>query len=442
MSDFVGQISGLLILTCAAGVIWLGLMGLVMQRAAERRRRVRAGLPPLPGFHVTAARWIMKQWQGEPKALPFSSEPAPAAQAPASPRGAPTPMPVPDLALLMGDLPEPPAPAPAPDLAAIVPEPVSDEWARAGEAEPPPGPDEDVESPADTFATELAPDSAAAPPPNAFGDPGVDVPGAGEAGDDLASLLHVWRDLSSGTLIMEACGERFESPARIRDAEARRRFAGIVAELVALGGIGPEEPRPARPVPADRSLGAPGGPPPPDSAELLRVWRDLADGTLLVEMKDRRFAALAEMEDEALQRRFVSVVRELDALARSAPEEPRRPAAPPPPRAKEPDPAAPPVSMSPGAMLRGMARAARGQAPEPVEEKPAPTIADQIEELLQARLADLPAYRQRAVHVSPSSQGGVRIEVDGSFYEGVGDVEDAEVRALLADVVREWESRQ
>jgi hypothetical protein len=288
---------------------------------------------------------------------------------------------------------------------------------------------------------EPATDSAAVPLPDAGGIPPVDVPEAGAAGDDLAALLHVWRDLSSGTLIVEAGGERFESPARIRDAEVRRRFAGIVAELVALGGIGPEEPRPARPVPADRSLGAPGGPPPPDSAELLRVWRDLADGTLLVEMKDRRFATLAEMQDTALQRRFVSVVRELDALARSTPDEPKL-ASPPPARAKEPEPAAPPVSMSPGALLRGMARAARGQAPEPVEEKPIPTIADQIEELLQARLADLPGYHQRAEHVSPSSQGGVRIEVDGKFYEGVGEVEDAEVRALLADVVREWESKQ
>ena len=58
MTEFLEQISGLLGFTCAAGLIWLVLMALVVQRASERRRRAAQGEPPLPGFHVTALNWL------------------------------------------------------------------------------------------------------------------------------------------------------------------------------------------------------------------------------------------------------------------------------------------------------------------------------------------------------------------------------------------------
>ena len=90
-------------------------------------------------------------------------------------------------------------------------------------------------------------------------------------------------------------------------------------------------------------------------------------------------------------------------------------------------------------------RVALGRRPaETVEEAPPPTrsIPEQIEELLQARLESLPDFQGRAIHVIPSVTGGVRIEVDGVFYEGVSEVEDDTVRALLQDVVREWEENQ
>ncbi|MEP0764338.1 MAG: hypothetical protein HRF48_16520, partial [Chloroflexota bacterium] len=51
-TDFLGQVSGLLILTCIAGAIWVVLMALVFQRASERRRRAAQGLEPLPSLPV------------------------------------------------------------------------------------------------------------------------------------------------------------------------------------------------------------------------------------------------------------------------------------------------------------------------------------------------------------------------------------------------------
>lgn len=342
VGDFFRQIGSLLIITCAAGLIWIGLMALVMQRAAERRRRARLGLEPLPGFHVAAYRWIMNAIN-PPTA-------GPAAPSRSRPAARPEPMPAPDLDMLTGDLPQPDlVDMTGLDTPRKAPEPVS----------PSPEPEPPVEEVHD-FAPETAPVS----------------------GEDAA----------------------------------------------------PDQPPQGEP---------------PDSVELLRVWRDLTDGALVVEIGGKRFRSLGELRGADLERRFRNVVRDLDALAapprqtppsRSATKDETLPRKT---RAKQPPPEeAPPASMGPGAMLRQMRRAAMGQTPEPVEQKPERSIADQIEDLLQARLAETPSFSGREIHVRPSLAGGVRIEVDGKFFDGVGDVDDSDVRDLLSGVVREWEESQ
>jgi hypothetical protein len=172
--------------------------------------------------------------------------------------------------------------------------------------------------------------------------------------------------------------------------------------------------------------------PPNDAIELLRVWRDVADGGLILEINGKRFRSMREVAGTDMDRRLNSVLRELNQIGR-------------PPAPRPAAPSEPPVSMGPGTMFRQMGRVAMGQnAQSSDEKKPAApmSIPDQIEELLQARLSEFPEYRLRSIHVRPSMSGGVRIEVDGRFYEGIGDVADPEVRSLLTDVVREWESRQ
>jgi len=342
MGDFFGQISGLLLLTCGAGIVWMGLMALVFQRAVERRRRAAAGLPPLPGIHVAAYRWLTGQ--REPAAVPAGASLAMASPARQRPAARSAPVPAPDLSLLTGDLPQP-------------------------------------------EFSDLVPDEEPAPTAD-WGEP-ADIDEIPAAGDDSAM--------------------------RAEPAEA----VPVV----------PAEPAPEAPVPAD-------------AVELLRVWRDLSDGSLVVEIGGRRFQSLAELRSADLERRFLNVVRDLDGLAERPPSPPT--AAPTQggvaPAPKAGDPSAP--SMTPGSMLRQMTRAAMGQAPEPVPEQPDLNIADQIEDLLQERLAGDPAFEQRSIHVKPALDGGVRIEVDGAYYDGVGDVADEDVRALLMTVVREWEQRQ
>jgi len=309
-TDFLSQVSGLLILTCTAGAIWVALMVVVFMRASERRRRAAQGLEPLPSLPVAFYRRLTGS---------KSPRPAPAGQHAAA-------MPLPDLGMLTGDLRGASAP-----LARI--------------ADPPPPPTRPASAP--------------------------------------------WPEESAA---------RGETPS-----------------------MAPQDEQP------------PVATPPGDVIELLRVYRDLADGGLIVVIGDRQFRSLAELRSADLARRFEIVMRDLDALAHPQP--------PVPPRASQDhdvadDEIAPLRDRS---MLRQVTRMAMGQPAETPQEQPALSIADQIEDLLQEHLRETPQFAGHTIHVRPALSGGVQIEVNGKFYEGVGDIDEEEVRVLLMAVVREWE---
>jgi hypothetical protein len=207
---------------------------------------------------------------------------------------------------------------------------------------------------------------------------------------------------------------------------------------------------------------------PPDAIELLRVWRDISDGSLILEINGQRFTSLSDVRSADLERRFMNVVRDLVALVKAGKGAPpsstrvtqeARPAARP---AARPTPE--PVhrtdseattlpklstdempSMAPSDMFRQMSQIALGRKPETPEEEPAPeplSIPEQINALLQQRLRTMPEFADREIEVQPSLGGMVIIKVDGQFFEGVGEVADDDVRALLQEVVREWENSQ
>jgi hypothetical protein len=224
--------------------------------------------------------------------------------------------------------------------------------------------------------------------------------------------------------------------------------AAQLAETFALAPDQGEESIPVQPADMEASEAMPA---PPDSMELLRVWRDLSDGSLIVEIGGQRFASVNELQRAGLDRRFLNVVRDLTNMLRAAQQQSQpRPAASPraapeesaqrPPESELPDDVLP--SMAPGTMLRQMGRVAMGHKPEPIDETPSLSIPDQIEQILQRRLADLPEFGDRSIHVRPSPFGGARIEVDGQFFDGVDEVADEDVRALIQDAVHEWEKSQ
>lgn len=382
ITDFLGQISGLLALTCGAGVLWIILMAVVSQRAAERRRRAQQGLPPLPGLHTQALNWLQRQFGGTSSPAGRSLAAPSKLSDPARP--ARSAVPQPDLALLTGNLGSPSTP---PDMPGG-PEP-------GDQATDTPAWDDlaPVHAPPSDRSDDTPDDTADDMPDDARGDELLDDTPA-DTPDDMA-------DDDSREV------DDDYTPAQTVDADAA---AASDARAQA-----PDEP-------------------PPDAVEVMRVWRDLADGGLVLEIGGQRYRSSRDLRAGGAIRRFESVVNELQSLTGEAPP-PARPA----PASPDPDPALPP-ERSPS-FLRQMTRVAMGQgsaAPEPAEL----TIAEQIEALLQARLADRPTFAPRDIHVMPTAAGGLRIEVDDESFDSIGAISDPEVRALLQDVVAEWERRQ
>jgi hypothetical protein len=183
---------------------------------------------------------------------------------------------------------------------------------------------------------------------------------------------------------------------------------------------------------------------PVDSVEVMRIWRDLADGSLVIQMGGQRYRKMDEIDSPELRRRFQALVRELGRIAfqtakqgppqqqAAAPVQP----APPPPSASKPQQKRP-------HMLEQVVRVSTGQpaTPEPAEEEQV-GIAHQIEEFLQQKLSQSAAFRHRSIHVRTGHDGGIRIEVDGHFYDAVDEVAEDEARAFIQDAIQEWSARQ
>jgi HAMP domain-containing protein len=202
------------------------------------------------------------------------------------------------------------------------------------------------------------------------------------------------------------------------------------------------EPPPFRPPPAPDQ-------PPEDVVEVFRVMRDLADGALVVEIGGRRYSRLTEITDGQVGRRFINNVRALAEFAMLSTAQPSSPPPPPPPSTSVPPPMPEPPPLAErlrAAISQPPPRPRPAGAPSmPVGETPlseGSSLADQIEDMLQYRLMNNPALSKRSIHVRPGPHGGVRIEVDGHFFDGVGEVADDEVRAFIQDTIREWEARQ
>ena len=85
-------------------------------------------------------------------------------------------------------------------------------------------------------------------------------------------------------------------------------------------------------------------------------------------------------------------------------------------------------------------RPKRGQKKE-VKPVPELNIAGAIEAYLQYKLHNTPEYAGHSIHIYPSPDGGVSIEVDGRYYDAVGDIPDTEVREFIAGAIQEWQDR-
>lgn len=219
--------------------------------------------------------------------------------------------------------------------------------------------------------------------------------------------------------------------------------------------------------------------------EVLVIKRDKSDGRLLVQIDDTGYRSLRDIPEK--RREFTKIMKELgtsilkpddspvlDDVPQSAqtqsvaqspepaetasPEQTTPPAVPDttPDTTEEkssavPPPAAPAIEGPvPGDLPSykfddnpAQIEQRRFRAPKvEFEAPPELNIADAIEAYLQFRIQHTPEYRGRNIHIRPSSDGGVRIQIDNTFYDFVDEVENEQDRAFLQQTISEWQERQ
>lgn len=70
------------------------------------------------------------------------------------------------------------------------------------------------------------------------------------------------------------------------------------------------------------------------------------------------------------------------------------------------------------------------------------TIVEQIDQIIQEYLQQIPELADRSIHLQQNPLGGLRIRVDNQYYERPGDVEDKRIRLLIKKALKDWESKE
>lgn len=105
-----------------------------------------------------------------------------------------------------------------------------------------------------------------------------------------------------------------------------------------------------------------------------------------------------------------------------------------PPFEAEPTPEVKPVSTKLPDVVGGIL------SPTPKPEPVYKSIAMQINDILQERIAGTP-FESRGITVSDAPDHGVSVSLDGEKYPGVKDIPDESVRNLIRSAVMEWEKQ-
>ncbi|MCI0710782.1 MAG: hypothetical protein L0154_11530 [Chloroflexi bacterium] len=240
-----------------------------------------------------------------------------------------------------------------------------------------------------------------------------------------------------------------EPESAIAEARVQPRDSETVSEEIALtGDVVEEDDMWEDSVVADEPergemIYIPGsGELPLDAVEVMRVWRDINDGALIIQMGDQLFRAIPEIRDRGIARRFIAVVQNLAQLATLGAAAAGLPT--------------PNFEVTSGVVSRPGAWAQSSPAKTPSQSKPsaealpndtppAPVdtgslgIAAQIDRLLQLRLSQTPVFRDRTIQMGTKLDGSLKIQVDDDFYESIDEIKDHEVRDFIQQVVREWE---
>lgn len=183
-------------------------------------------------------------------------------------------------------------------------------------------------------------------------------------------------------------------------------------------------------------------PAPEGEQELLRVSRT-KKGELAVFVRGRRYSHLQKITDPEAGREAIEAIKVVVAFAEDWLPSIRQRAAAPDSLAPQVDQTtfikqlrqAPPPAPKTPVGLQGMLPK---QAPRTMLEPL--TFVDEINDLVQLRLQERPEMAGRSIHLSADGPVGLSIRVGAQTFEAVSEITDPQVKALIQDVIREWES--
>ncbi len=219
----------------------------------------------------------------------------------------------------------------------------------------------------------------------------------------------------------------------------------------------------------------PAAPQPSEPVELLRLLRHPQSGQFIVEVAGRRYTKLADVADKKIGQYILKLVAHLLAFTNgmiateagvksiytprvgetpqplATPSETSAPVVSEPVKS-EPSPVAPPSPEAEAAFLASL-RAQSPPEPEPQQRRgifgrSAPTaepvlpglnLADEINKIVQARLMASPLATTTQIEITTEPGGGIRINVNGTFYSSPDDVPDPEVKELIKASIKQWE---
>jgi hypothetical protein len=221
-----------------------------------------------------------------------------------------------------------------------------------------------------------------------------------------------------------------------------------------------------------------------EPVELLRLLRDPRSGQLIVEIAGQRYTKLAHITEKKIGQYILELTAHLlaftngvivtDAGMKSVytPKVGKAPMpviAPPPisqspvttastlsstPEKRQPDMPVPPPPAEVEAAFLASLRSSASQ-PEPQQSKkrgffgrtptqsapssPALNLAEEINEIVQARLRSSPLATTTRLDITSEPGGGIRIEVNGQFYASPDDIPDPAIKDLIKASIKEWE---
>jgi hypothetical protein len=175
-------------------------------------------------------------------------------------------------------------------------------------------------------------------------------------------------------------------------------------------------------------------------------YRDAPGAALQVEVGSKILRSASELKYEQREH-LEKLVLELKSwlgygpvAATPQPASEEAPAAPPPSREPYVQPAEPAAAPPAAPAASTAPNGTKEKANNKTSQSAPPSIVDQVDEILQEKIAGTP-LAARGIRLSEIPQQGVVVWVGLERYEGIDNVPDPEVKALIREAVKEWEAR-